>query len=130
MKRYECLSFEKSNSNVFTYKIIKAIYNNKKGFINTFYCRIYNYTWFKIIFKLTYRLVGNVNKTRLVIILNHLKSNLVGLEGSGLLAVFNTFTYVIMQESRTWIYLLKGDVRNMLYSLTVVITSKHSHVVN
>lgn len=42
----------------------------------------------KIIFKLTYRLVGNVNKTRLVIILNHLKINLVRLEGSGLLAVF------------------------------------------
>lgn len=42
----------------------------------------------KIIFKLTYRLVGNVNETRLVIILNHLKSHLVGLEGSGLLAVF------------------------------------------
>lgn len=42
----------------------------------------------KIIFKLTYRLVGNVNKTRLVINLNHLISHLEGLEGSGLLAVF------------------------------------------
>lgn len=83
----------------------------------------------KTIFKLTYRLVGNVNKTRLLIILNHLKSNL-GLESAGLLAVFSTFTDVTMRKSRTWIYLLKGEVRNMLSFLTVVITSKHSHVVN
>lgn len=66
----------------------------------------------KITFKLTYRLVGNVNKTRLLIILNHLKSHL-RLEGSGLLAVFNTFTDVTMQKNRTWINVLKGEVRNM-----------------
>lgn len=83
----------------------------------------------KIIFELTYRLVGNVNKTHLVIISNHLKRHL-GLEGSGLLAVFNTFTDVTMRKIRTWIYLLKGEVWNMLSFLTVVITNKHSHVAN
>lgn len=42
MKHYELRSFEKSNSYVFTYKIIKVIYKNMRGFVNTIYCRIYN----------------------------------------------------------------------------------------
>lgn len=75
----------------------------------------------KIVFKLVYRPVGNVKKANLVIIFNYLKSHL-GLEGSVFLVVHNTFTYVTLEKSRTWIYLLKGEVRNMLSFLTVSIT--------